>query len=560
MAVLNWKRGLGVLGSVGVMTALLAGCGGGSSTNNATAPATTTASKLGGSITIDSTGSIKDLDPAKAYDTASDEPVEAMYDRLVTYQGGTAKLIGMAAKTWSVSPDGKVYTFNLNHNMKFWNGDPVTAQSFIDEFQRVLSTKVNSGGEGFLDPIVAGSTAYNKGTATSVSGLKAIDANTLQITLTQPEAFFAEVMAMPFFSAVDQSYINKVGLSAFDSKSAMGSGPFELGSVTPSQYVLTRNPHYWMKDAQGVSLPYLSQVTIRINANSQLDALNFEKGDTAFLGILTSGVPSSAWPQFQASPTLKSTIVQQPQNATFYIGFNNSMKPFNNVLVRQAMEYAIDKVKIAKLLNNRVQVANQPLPPGIQGYMNPLPADATYSLDLAKAKSLLTQAGFPKGFTTTLYSPNDSDSVKIDDSIQYDLSQIGVKLNIVPQAFGTFLTNNEKGNVTPIFQLAWLQDFPDASDFLNTLFNSSESPANNSTMYSNKKVDGWLNKAQTDTNQQERYSLYDKATEQIMKDADWDPMYYGVSQYAVQSWVHGFFINPTLEDPLQSVWLDKSHQ
>lgn len=550
MALSSWKSGMAVIGSVSMLT--LALC-------SSTASASTT-TKEGGNISLDSIGTIKDLDPAKAYDTASGEIVGQLYDRLVTYQGSGSKIIGMDASSWEISPDGKTYTFHLHHGMTFTNGTPVTAQSYIDEFDRVLSKSVSSPAEGFLDPIVKGSTAYFQGKAKSVSGLKAIDDDTLQITLTKAEPFFLEVLAMSFFTPVDQSYINKVGNNAFDTKDALGNGPFELSSVSPSQYVLLKNPHYWMKDSEGNQLPYLNQITININQNSELDALNFQKGTTAFLGNLTNGVPSSAWPQFQATASLKKTIMQLPSNATYYLGFNNKMKPFNNVLVRQAFEYAINRDKIVKLLDNRDVVANQPLPPGIVGYNSKLPASLQYKYNPAKAKQLLKEAGYANGLTVPLYSSNDTDTVKIDNSVQADLAAVGVKVNIIQEAWGTFLTNNEKGNQTPFFQLAWLQDFPDASDFLNTLFNTNEQPANNSTMYSDKQVDAWLNEAQTDPNAQQRIDLYQKASEQIMKDADWDPMYYGLFQYAVQPWVHGFYINQTLADPLQFVWLDPSHR
>lgn len=557
MAFASWKRGMAVVGSVSMIALVLAGCGG---TNGFKGTTGSGPSKEGGTINIDSIGTIKDLDPAHAYDTSSEEIVQQVYDRLVTYQGTGATIVGMDAKSWEVSPNGKVYTFHLRPGLKFSNGDTVTAQSFVDEFDRVLSKSINSPAEGFLDPILQGSHAYYEGKAKSVSGLKAVNANTLQITLTAPEAFFVQVLAMPFFAPVDMKFIDKVGNTAFDSKETMGNGPFVLSSVSPSTYVLTKNPLYWEKDAQGNRLPYLNQVNININANTELDALNFQKGQTAFMGMMTNGVPSTAWPQFISTPSLKKTIMQLPSNATYYIGFNNKIKPFNNVLVRQAMEYAINRTRIAKLLDNRVQVANQPLPPGIDGYEKNLPADLQYHYNPAKAKQLLKQAGFPNGFTTTLYSSNDTDTVKIDNAVQSDLAAVGVKLNIVQEAWGTFLANNEKGTVTPVFQLAWLQDFPDASDFLNTLFNTNQQPANNSTMYSNKQVDALLNKAQTSTDSAARSKMYAEVTNQIMKDADWDPMYYGLFQYAVQPWVHGFYINQTLMDPIQDVWIDASHR
>lgn len=561
----QWKRGFAVVASVSAMGMLLAGCGSTTPapTNNSTAPGTSTAGQphMGGSIQLDSISNWKDIDPALNYDTTSNELVLNMYEQLVTYKGSSADIGPDLAQSWTVSPDGLTYTFSLLQNVTFWNGDKMTAQSFIDEFQRMLDPKIASPGESFIDPIIEGSTAYNKGKAKTVSGLSAPDPYTLVIKLTKPEPFFLDVLAMPFFSAVDQAYINKVGNKAFDSTTAMGTGPFELSSMTTNAATFTKNPNYWKTDKYGNKLPYLDKVTMRINKNAQVDALNFEQGQTAIMGDLI-GIPSSVYPTFSSNPKYSKLIQKLPLNAVFYVGLNNKVKPFDNPLVRQALEYAVNKDKILQLLNGRGQVANQPLPPGLPGYVSKSDMQAAgvdYTYDTAKAKQLLTQAGFPNGFTTTLYTPNDPDNLKLAGSIQNDMAQIGVKVNINQSDWNTFLDTNEKGNVQPMFLLGWFQDFPDASDFLNTLFNSNQQPANNSSMYTNKQVDQWLNQAQTDTNQTERLDLYKQATIQIMKDAPWIPEYYPLQTDAVQSWVHGFYISPTQPDMLQYVWIDAGH-
>ena len=557
MFIDRWKKGASVVFCLSILAVSLSGCGSsGANSNSASAGAKPV---MGGTIQIDENQNFKDLDPAKAYDTASYEIVEPMYDRLVTYKGTSSDIAPMVAQTWDVSQDGKTYTFHLNPDVKFWNGDPVTAQSFIDEFQRVLDPKLGSGGEGFLDPIVDGSTAYNKGQAQAVSGLSAPDPNTLVIKLTQPQPFLLDVLTMPFFSAVDQKFITQIGDQAFDTQKAMGSGPYELASYTGTQAVLTKNPHYFMVDQYGNHYPYLDKVVLNVNKDDQLSGMHFQNGQTAFLGWNMDGsIPSSLYPKFMSDPTLSKDIITQPQNSVRYLGMNNKMKPFDNVLVRQAVEYAIDKQQILKLMNNRNVLADQPLPPGITGYVKSLAPDATYTYDPAKAKQLLAQAGYPDGFTTTLYSDNNVDRTKIDAAVQNMLQAVGIKVKIDAMDWNSFLALNEAGK-TPFFQLAWVQDFPDASDFLNTLFNSNQPSANNSTLYSNPQVDQWLNQAQTMANGPDRFKLYEQATNQIMKDADWVPMYYDKSIFAIQPWVHGFYINPTLMDPLQAIWIDQSH-
>jgi oligopeptide transport system substrate-binding protein len=544
--------------TITTIAGLLAGCGTQTNSSGGSTKAVTTPGqpREGGSIQLDSFSGPQDLDPAKAFDGVSEEVVLQMYDQLVTYKGSTSDIVAGLAKTWNVSPDGKTYTFHLR-KAKFWNGDKVTAQSFIDEFQRVLDPKVASPGEGFLDPIVVGSTAYHKGTAKTISGLKAPDAYTLVIHLTKPEPFFPEILAIPIFSAVDQKYINSVGERAFDSTSPMGSGPFQLGQISSSEVVLNKNKGYWKRDQYGNAIPYLNQVTIHINSNAQLDGMRFVNGTTALMGQLTNGIPSASYNNFITNQKLTKDVVRSTRNATFYLGLNTKMAPFNNPKIRQAIEYAIDKNKIVKLINGRGKVANQPLPPGIKGYTGQLSAGATYSYDPVKAKQLLKQAGY-KGTPVTLYTYNDPDMVKILTSIQNDLSQVGIKAQVKPMALAAYMSLNTAGK-TPAFLTDWGQDYPDASDFLDSLFNTNQQPANNATLYSNPSVDKWLNQAQTDTNEAERMALYQKVTNQVMKDATIVPLYYSVRADAVQSWVHGYYVSPSLRDPLQYIWIDSHH-
>lgn len=558
MAISNWKRGLTVAASVGVLGMVLAGCGTTNNTNNSNSTGTTSSKPVeGGNIILDMTQGPKDLDPAKSYDTQSAEIVDSMYDRLVTYEKGTnnPNITGMLAKTYTHSADGKTWTFNLRTGVKFWNGDPVTAQSFIDEFERVATKSVASGGEGFIEDI-QGEQAFYKGQAKNISGLSAPNDHTLVIKLTHPDGQFLYKIAMPFFSAVDKKFITKVGDKTFDATQAMGSGPYELKTINSSEIVLTKNPNYWEKDQYGQSLPYLNQITFRVNNNAQLDALNFEQGKTAMLEG-NMGIPSSAFPHFKATPSLSKLMSHYTQNSVYYLGLNNNIAPFNNPLARQAIEYAVDKNKIIKLFNGRGIPANQPLPPGLKGYQKNLPADASYSYDPTKAKALLKQAGVKPGTTITLYSSNDPDQMKEDESVQQDLKAVGINLQIKATTWGTFLNSEESGKAQ-MFASGWLQDYPDAGDFL-MLFESSQAPINNSAMYSNKQVDKWMAQSDTSTDNNKRVQLFGQITDQVMKDAPWVPLYYPVVYGATQSWVHGYFTPAVLQDEFQYIWIDKGH-
>lgn len=567
-----WKKGAAIVGSAGALALLLAGCGAQSSTNSTTPGTTSTSAKPneGGQINLDFIQNIRDLDPALAYDTQSGEVVDQLYDQLVTWApGGSSKVVPMVAKSWDVSKDGLTYTFHLRNDVKFWNGDPVTAQSFITEFYRVLSPNMGSGGAGFFTDIV-GAADYNAGKSKTISGLSAPNKYTLVIHLVKPEPFLLDALTMNFISAVDPKYIESVGNHqlyaknpAFDSTKAMGSGPFELNTINPNQIILTKNPNYWRTDSYGQKLPYLDKVTINISTNDVTDTEHFEQGQTAWIGwnFGGDGIPSDEYPTFMANPKYKAMTSTKVMNSVWYVGMNMKVGPTANPLVRQAIMYGINKKAIIQLMNGRGQVANQPLPPGVPGYVKNLPADATYTYNPTKAKQLLKQAGYSTSHPLTIdyYDQNSPDSVKIDTAIQAQLAKIGIKLNLHLTSWATFLDKAESGQAD-MFWLGWIQDFPDASDFLNTLFNfPAEGAVNDSTNYNNPQVNAWLNDAEYSTDQAQRIQDYEKATIQIMKDAPWDPMYYDVFTSAVQPWVHGFYIPDVQEDPIEWVWLDKSH-
>ncbi len=566
-----WKQGAALAASVSALGLLLAGCGANTGSNTANSSANTASQKpqMGGNITVDLTQAVPDLDPAVAYDTTSAEVDEQLYEPLVTYQKNTYNIVGDLAQSYEVSSDGLTYTFHIRKGVTYWNGDSVKAQDFVDEFERVLNPKLqpkpSPGSSFFLD--IQGAQQFFDGKAKTISGITTPDDNTLVVKLVKPQAFFLQILAMPFISAVDPKFVSQVGNAALDTSKAMGTGPFQLVSNGQDKVVLKRNPHYWQKDQYGNQLPYLNQVTFSINNNEQVDAMHWEQGSTAFMTPWTiggDGIPTSSFPTIMNNPKFSKLVQKQPLNTIQYVGLNVSKtlngkaNPLSNVLVRQAMEYAFDDQQIVKLNNNAVLPLNQPLPQGMQGYVKQLDPDATYSLNITKAKQLLKQAGFANGLTIDMYDQNTPDAVKVDQALQSMMQQIGIKVNLHETTWKDFLSKVMTGT-DQMFVSGWQQDFPDPSDFLNTLLNSNQRPQNNLTMYDNPQVDAWLNQAQYSTDQSKRNELYAKVTNQVMKDATWIPLYQVEGYYGVQSWVHGFYTSPVMYDPFQYIWIDQSH-
>lgn len=584
----SWKKGLATVASIGMIGVLVAGCGtsntassnnsSNSSTNstntsnssNSTTGSSTSSKPIeGGSITLDSSQAVPDLDPAVAFDTTSAEIDEAIYEPLVTYNKATYQIIPDMASSYTVSPDGLTYTFTIRQGVKYSNGDTMKASDFVFELKRLLDKKMTpkpSPGNSFFE-IIQGATAYYNGTAKNITGVSTPTPDTLVIKLTKPEKFFIQVLAMPFLSAVDPAYVNKVGNAAMDTTTAMGTGPFELKSNSQNQVVMVKNPHYWKKDSYGQQLPYLDKVTINVNTNTQVDALHWEQGQTAFIDpwlMGGDGIPSSQYPTIMNTPKYSKLVSKQPQNTIYYIGLNTAKtlngkpNPLSNLDVRRAMEYGFDDSQFVKINNGAVLPLNQPLPNTMVGYVKNLAPDAQYGLNIAKAKKLLAKAGYSKGFTVQMWDENQPESIKEDQAFQAMMKKIGITVDLHDVTWKDFLTKAMSGTAQ-VFQSGWQQDYPDASDFLNTLFNSTEIPDNNMDNYKNANVDKWLNQAEYSTNQTQRNKLYAEVTNQVMSDAVWIPTVQNVGYYAVQSWVHGFYTSPVMYDPFGTIWVDPGH-
>jgi oligopeptide transport system substrate-binding protein len=504
----------------------------------------------GGKINIDMSADYSHLDPAMCYDFGCYEVVTQFYNMLVTYEPDSTKLVGSVADKYDISPDGLTYTFNLKKGIKFQNGSKLTAQSFIDEFKRILDPEVGSPGKGFIDPLVVGSTSYSEGKSKEISGLKAPDPYTLVIKLTRPEGTFLNMLAMPFFPAIDKAYVDSIGNKEFDHK-PMGTGPWKMKSYDVGKnMVLEKNSDYFEK-----GLPKLDEITITFEKNTQSSALKFKQGDTAFIGW-NQLIGSADFIQFQQDPKYKKLLQSQKLVSTYYLALNNKVKPFDNKLVRQAVNMAIDKEKLVKLNNGRAAVANQILPPDMPGYQKDLPAEVDYKFNKGKAKELLKEAGYGDGFKTVMLTTSSDQSTKEAQSIQSDLKDIGIDIEIRPLS-GASYSDGARSLKYGIVSTAWFQDYPDPSDFLDILLNGNQVPANNWAAYDNAKVNKMLQDASPLPPGQERWDAYSKIQLEMLKDAPWVPLYTPVRYAIVQPWLKGFYQHPVWMDPLQNISITK---
>jgi peptide/nickel transport system substrate-binding protein/oligopeptide transport system substrate-binding protein len=497
----------------------------------------------GGTMTVSYQDDISTLDPAIGYDWQNPSMMQAIFDGLMDYKPGTFELMPDLAESFTISPDGTTYTFNLRHGVKFHNGRELTAADFKYSFERILNPKTQSPAQGYFS-VIAGSDAVMAGTSDEASGLTTPDDYTLVIKLSQPKATFLNVLAMHFGSAVPKEEVEKWGDDF--GHHPVGTGAFKLVErVSGQRLVFERNKDYFRE-----GLPHLDKVVIQVGQDPSISFLKVKSGEVDLLG---DGIPPSQFKAALDDPELKPLVIDGKQLQTSYLTLNVTMPPFDNVKVRQAINMAVNKERIVQLINNRGVAANQPLPPAMPGYD---PNYAGYPYDPAKAKALLAEAGFPDGFSTELYAMNTDPNPRIAQAIQQDLAAIGIKVEIKAQASSTVIQAGGTPNGAAMIWsggMGWIADFPDPSGFYWTILGCGGAVEGgwNWAWYCNKDIDARAAAADAmvdPAKAQERIDLWRGVFIDIMKDAPWVPVFNGDFYTMHTARIGGadnFFVSPT---------------
>jgi ABC-type transport system substrate-binding protein len=333
----------------------------------------------------------------------------------------------------------------------------------------------------------------------------------------------------------------------------VGTGPYKLTEWVAGQRItFERNPDYFFEGR-----PYLDKIKIEVGVEPDVALLRLEKGEIQLMG---DPPPGADWTRITGDPTWKNRIeIEQTVNTT-YIAINVNQKPFDNVKVRQALNYAIDKQRIVQLLNGRATVANQILPPLMPGFDKNYQG---YSYDPEKAKSLLTEAGFPNGFETSIECISVDPQPKLCESFQQDLAKVGIKLTINSLAAPNVIDDAGNGKTPLVWSggLAWTQDYPDPDDFYTPILGcGSNIPGGwNWSRYCNKTVDAKATELLAVADRDARLNGYKELFKTMMDDAVWVPVINGNYSVAHSENLHG---QPTLTHPehlflYEMMWLSK---
>jgi oligopeptide transport system substrate-binding protein len=501
--------------------------------------AATAAPRVGGRLRLPGSDP-STLDPALVRDVASAEYLYELYNGLVTLSSDL-RVVPDLATGWQTDATGTVYTFTLRTDALFQDGRPVTAEDVVYSLTRACSPEAASPVAATYLGDIVGCLDYQAGRAAGVAGLAAPDPGTVAVRIDAPKRYFLAKLTYPTAFVVDRK---QVAAGGDWTRHPNGTGPFRLASYEPERrLVLGRNERFYG------GAPFLDAVEFDLSASDVL--ARYENGE---LDAVPVGGADLARVSDPLNPLARELLRGPGSLDVSYIGFNTRVAPFDDVHVRRAFNFALDKTRLARVvLQGAVEAADWILPPGLPGHS----ADVSpFRFDPAEARRELAASRYGSGGNlppVTLNSPGEGGTNPALAAVADYLGEtLGARVALEETPWDTFQRELEAGRYG-LVALGWSADYPDPQDFLDVLFHSA-SPLNH-TGYANPEVDRLLEAARTEPDEAARLALYRQAERKVLGDAPWLPLYHGVEHWLVAPNVRGFSIPPIVLPRLARVWL-----
>ncbi|MEA1926633.1 MAG: ABC transporter substrate-binding protein, partial [Candidatus Auribacterota bacterium] len=444
------------------------------------------------------------LDPAYIVDVPGGALAAKIYNGLVRFDP-EGRVIPDLASRWEISDDGQLYCFHLREGIRFTNGREVTAEDVVYSLRRILEPETNSP-RSWLLSAVKGSAPFLKGESKELPGIRTGKDGVVEIELDKPTGLFLDFLAMPNASIVPREEVERTTPSFSDHP--CGTGPFKLTEWKHNnRIILAGNPDYFMGS------PRLSGIEYRIIPEALTTVVEFEQGN---LDIME--VPRAEYKKYTGELPWKEQILNRVGLNSYYLGFNCEKAPWDNYLVRQAVNYAIDRRKIIDvLLQGRAVPAFGPVPPGLL----PPVSGKGYQYNPDKARSLLEAAGVKLPLKIVFLFKADREVLSISEVIQDYLKKVGIEAVLIQREWSSFKEAVNKGDFD-IFFLSWWGDYPDAENFLYpTFYSGNIGPGGNRSRFSDREIDEKLRTAARETNREDRLRILSSVEARVIRLAPW---------------------------------------
>ena len=468
------------------------------------------------------------LDPARITDGDSAEVTEQIYDHLVRYRANSTELEPSLAVRWDVSPNGRTWTFHLRPNVRFHDGTPFNADAVVFSFDRQRDPK---------HPYHEPDFTYWENTFRNIQSVEKVDDLTVRITIERSYAPFLANLAMFPVSIVSPTAVKRWG-AEFE-RHPVGTGPFRFVEWSQGERVtLEANPDFWDGAPKTEHLVF---TTIR-DARQRLVAL-----EGGAIDVAESLSPEDL--QFVAlHPELELHHVSG--NNVAYLAMNTTHPPFDDVRIRRAVNFAVNKNAIVKMIyQGLAQPATTPVPPSMWSHTD----EPLYHYDPAEAIRLLAEAHYvqparhPKLYVSDTPRPYMPAPETVARIIQHNLHDVGIDVDVVTNEFNAHINLTQNG-AHDLCLLGWSADNGDPDNFLYLLFDSENAElgtARNVAFYKNPELHGILSWAQETTDRLDRERFYKRAQDLIAKEAPWVPLAHTDVVVAARSSLSGVVVHPS---------------
>ena len=489
-----------------------------------------------------SEGSPENFSPSINTTGTSFDVIEQIYDNVVQFERGGTKVGPGLAEKWTVSKDGKEYTFSLRKGVK-WQSNrnfkptrDLNADDIVFNFERQMKEtnpyfKVTSANHSYFSDM-----GFDK----LIKSVDKVDDSTVKITLTQAEAPFLSTLAMQFSAIQSKEYADamlKAGTPEKIDQEPVGTGPFQLVQYQKDAIIRFKAfPEHWAGKAK------IDDLVFAITTDASVRWAKLQKGECHVMPY-----PNPAdLPAMRGDANI--TLLTQPGLNVGYLAYNTTKKPFDDVRVRKAINMAINKQAIidAVYLSTGVAAKN-PIPPTLWSYNNAIKDDP---FDPAAAQKMLAAAGLPNGFTTDLWAmpvqrPYNPNAKRIAELMQADLAKIGVKAEIKSFEWGEYRKRMQAGE-HQMGMLGWTGDNGDPDNFLNVLLgcDAAKPGGSNVAKFCFKPFEDLVQKAKTEPNPTERTKLYEQAQVVFKEQAPWFTIAHAVQTKPVRKEVIDFKLSP----------------
>ena len=468
-----------------------------------------------------------------------------------------------------LSADRRSYTFRLRAGVRY--APPVdrevTAQDFITAIQRLYDKTISLSGNSYAD-LIAGASAFGAGKASRISGLAAPDARTLQITLVQPAPDLLSILALPMFAPVPGEYAANYAVGENYSGHVVGSGPYTPDVYIPGEtVVLVRNPH-WDPATDPLRKAWVDRIHVRVGVGISLIQRQIEREEADL--SLNSHVPQARVAALRADPQRSRRVSVNTTGSLLFLvlGTNPKAGAIADVRVRQAVNYAIDKVAYRDAVAGRFaatgELASTIMAPGSLGYRHydlyPTPGGRG---DPAKARALLAAAGYPHGLTLGFATFGSGRLAAGRKPIEDSLKRAGIRLKVTTNKewdpHFEALRNPAKRLEHQLAQNGWILEYfgDNARQSIVAQYDSRLTDTGNFSEYDNPAVNQIIDRALAEPDWDRRAALWAQIDQRIMRDAPLVPLLWEKASFQWASRVHGWTYDPWTTAPdLTAVWLD----